>query len=55
MAHLEAGLKSGPEQVKEMIVVSFVENLTGETAALEALKPLMGPKLKKKVEEICGN
>jgi hypothetical protein len=54
LGHLEEGLKNGPEQVKELVVVSFVENLTGETVVLDALKPLMGPYLKKEVEAIYG-
>jgi hypothetical protein len=54
LGHLELGLENGSEQVKELVVVSFVENLIGETVALKAIKPLMGPKLKKEVEAICG-
>ena len=52
--HLEEGLKGGPKEVKELIVVSFVENLTGETAVLKTIKPLMRPLLKKEIEAICG-
>jgi hypothetical protein len=54
LTQLEEGLKDGPEQVKELVVVSFLENLTGEAVALEALKPLMGPNLKREMEGICG-
>jgi hypothetical protein len=50
---LEDGLLVGPEDVRELIIVSFVENLMGETTALSVLKPLMGEKLKTEVERIC--
>lgn len=52
--HMETGLTSGSEAVKELIAVSFLENLCGEKAALRSLKPLMGPSLKKEVENVCG-
>lgn len=52
--HLEKGLENSPKEVKELIAVSFVENLTGETVALKTLKPLIGPNLKKEVEIIYG-
>jgi len=51
---LEEGLATGREDVKELIVVSFVENLIGEREAIQSLKALMGPNLKKQVEAICG-
>ena len=50
---LEAGL-SGPEEVQELIVASFVENLMGEKGALKTLKPLAGPLLREQIEAICG-
>ena len=53
LEHLEEGLKSGSDEVKELIVVSFVENLIGETSSLKVLKPLMGSTLKAEVERIC--
>lgn len=48
MGHMEEGLKNGSEEVKELIVVSFVENLI-ETGTLKALHLFMGPNLKKEV------
>ncbi len=51
---METGLTSGTDEVKELIGVSFVENLCGEKAALRLLKPLMGPRMKKEVENVCG-
>ena len=51
--HLEDGLKTGSDEVKELIVVSFVENLIGETSALKVLKLAMGSSLKTEVERIC--
>jgi len=51
---LESGLTTGSEEVKELIVVSFVENLIGESKAVQSLKPLMGSNLQKQVEAICG-
>ena len=54
MRYLDDGLRTGSDEVKELIVVSFVENLLGEVAALRSLKPLMGPRLRSEVEQICG-
>jgi hypothetical protein len=54
LEHLEDGLKFGRDEVKELIVVSFVENLTGETAAVKALEPLMGQSLKAEFERMCA-
>lgn len=51
---LENVLTHGSEEVHELIAASFVENLIGETKALQLLKVLMGPNLKKQVEAICG-
>jgi hypothetical protein len=53
LEHLENGLRTGSDEVKELIVVSVVENLIGETKALMILKPLMGSSLKAEVERIC--
>ena len=50
---LESGLQAGNDEVTELIVVSFVENLVGEQISLKSLKPLMGPLLKSEVEHIC--
>ena len=54
LAHLEGGIRNGSDEVKELIIVSFVENLIGETTTLKVLKPAMGPSLKREVERICG-
>lgn len=51
---LELGLVKENEQIAELIAVSFVENLCGEDAAMRSLKRLMGPKLTKELETICG-
>ena len=51
---LEEGLENGAEEVKELSAASFVENLMGETVALEQMKPLMGENLRKQVNIICG-
>ncbi len=53
LEYLEDGLRTGADEVNELIVVSFVENLIGETTALKALTPLMGQHLKTEVERIC--
>jgi len=50
---LEEGLREGGEEVKELIVVSFVENLIGETTTLASLGPLIGGNLKEEVERVC--
>jgi hypothetical protein len=51
--HLENELRIGGDSVKELICVSFVENLLGESTALQVLTPLMGPMLKTEVERTC--
>jgi len=53
LEYLEDGLRTGSDEVKELIVVSFVENLIGETTALMVLKLVMGSSLKAEVERIC--
>lgn len=50
---LDNHLRTGSDELKELIVVSFVENLIGETAALEVMKPLMGSTLAAEVDRIC--
>ena len=52
LQHLENGLESGSNYVKELISLSFAENLLGETTALKVLKPLMGPNLKTEMETL---
>lgn len=54
LEYMEDGLRIGREEVKELIIGSFVENLIGEVKALKVLKPLMGPTLKTQVGRICG-
>src|SRR5688500_5050520 len=46
MDHLESGLRSGSDEVRELILASFVENLMGEPRAVMKLKLLTGPRLK---------
>jgi hypothetical protein len=54
LAHLESALKNGSDEVRDLIVTSFVENLTGETVALRSLRPLMGAALLAAVDTGCG-
>ena len=53
LEQMESGLRTGTDSVKELISVSFVENLIGESRALNTLKPCMGPLLKAEVERLC--
>lgn len=50
---LELGLLSGSSRVAELVGVSFVENLCGETDAIAALLPQMDNALRKEVKTIC--
>ena len=54
LQQLEAGLLSGNGDVAELIAVSFVENLSGENAAIQTLLPEMGEALRREVKSICG-
>lgn len=54
LSQLENGLSDGDSETRELIVASFAENLAGEVAALQMLRPLMGPRLKKEVSTLCG-
>ena len=54
LEQLEAGLASGDDDIVELIGVSFVENLSGENAAIQRLIPFMGEALRKEVKSICG-
>jgi hypothetical protein len=54
LEQLEAGLASGDDDIVELIGVSFVENLSGESSAIRALIPSMGEALRKEVRSICG-
>jgi hypothetical protein len=54
LAVLEEALEGGADKVNELIAVSFAENLIGEEAALKVLKPLMGPRLSREVQNMCG-
>ena len=51
---IEIGLLSGNDEVGELIAVSFVENLCGENAAIQALLPGMGKLLRAEMGAICG-
>lgn len=51
---MESALNSGDKNLEELVVVSFIENLCGEEAAIEFLEPIMGPKLKNEVKTISG-
>lgn len=55
LMHVENGLSAGDDEVRELILASFVENLIGEHDALHILRPLMGSHLGKKVEALCGD
>jgi hypothetical protein len=50
---MEFGLASEKE-VRELVAVSFVENLCGEDDALSVLVLMMGPALRKEFKMICG-
>lgn len=54
LAFLEDELNAGGANTRELIAVSFVENLLGETAALRALRPLMGLSLRNEVKRVSG-
>jgi hypothetical protein len=54
LGYLEERLANGSEEVQELIVVSFVENLQGEVPAILALAPAMGQLLRQQVNVICG-
>jgi hypothetical protein len=54
LRRIEAGLLSGDGDIAELIGVSFVENLSGENAALKNLVPVMGEALRREVRSICG-
>ncbi len=54
LEQIESGLVDGSDEVKELIAVSFVENLCGEEEALESLSPIMGFNLREEVRKLCG-
>lgn len=54
LQHMESGLVSGNRDIAELVSVSFVENLSGETAVIAALLPEMGDALRKEVKATCG-
>ena len=54
LQQLEAGLASGNGDIAELVGVSFVENLSGENAAIQTLLPLMGEALRRELRSICG-
>ena len=54
LQQLESGLSSGNDDIAELVAVSFVENLSGENSAIQALLPAMGSTLRREVKLICG-
>ena len=46
LGFLELKLGSTDEVAENIVLVSFIENLAGEAAALEVMKPMMGPLLR---------
>jgi hypothetical protein len=54
LQQLEAGLVSGNSDVADLVAVSFVENLSGEDAAIKILLPAMGKALRREVKVVCG-
>lgn len=52
--YFESELRAEEAESIELIRASFVENLIGETIAVNKLKPMMGPCLRREVEAICG-
>lgn len=52
--YLESELNAGNADAIELIRASFVENLMGEEAAINKLRPLMGSALLREVESICN-
>jgi hypothetical protein len=51
---LEIGLTDGSDEVKNLVGVSFAENLIGEESGLARLKPMMGSVLRMEVDRFCG-
>ena len=54
LSQMDAELLSGNDEVAELIGVSFVENLCGENAAIQALLPRLSKALRTEVKSICG-
>jgi hypothetical protein len=54
LKQLDGGLVSGVGEVAELVGVSFVENLCGEVAAINVLRPWMGEAMLREVKTICG-
>ena len=54
LQQLKSVLMSECGEVAGLVGVSFVENLCGETRAIEALRPKMGVALRNELREICG-
>ena len=51
---LEGALKSGNDQLQELVVVSFLENLEQDDSDYESLKKLLGKELSKHLAKIEG-
>jgi hypothetical protein len=54
LQQLELGLSSDNNDIKELIGVSFVENLCGEDEVIQTLLPTMEAALRREIQLICG-
>lgn len=54
LAYLEEGLTNGSPEDREGIVSNFVHDFIGEDSSIDAIKPMMGPNLREKMEYIYG-
>ena len=52
---LELAMASGVEELGELVCVSFLENLVGESQAVESMLPMMGPKLREYLRTVQGS
>jgi len=53
LGFLEKALSSPDEKVKELIQVSFLENLEPSDGRYDVLKPFLGPKLRAELERLA--
>jgi hypothetical protein len=54
LAQMNTGVAEGNEDVRELVTVSFLENLLGEDAAVAVMKPLMDPVLASTAANLLG-
>ncbi len=54
LEYFEIALQSGSDEVKELIVVSFVENLIGEDRVVAVIKPFLGKHLSEAIINTCN-